>query len=91
MNLGFPLSISPDDPGKFGYEDTTVDYFVAAVTYKWKLRHLKLIAYHSINHSLCDESVKSSIVKDFDTAWDQWIANYLLIDKIEPSLFSHHY
>ena len=53
LGLGYAVSISPDDPGKFSVEDTTVDYFISAISYNWTLRHLKLIAYHSINHAVC--------------------------------------
>ena len=35
LGLGYPVSISPDDPGKFGYCDTTLDYFAIAVAYNW--------------------------------------------------------
>ena len=54
LGLGYPVSISPDDPGKFGLEDSTFDYFIIAIAYNWTLRHLKLVGYHSINHALCD-------------------------------------
>ena len=54
LGLGYAVSINPDDPGKFGVEDTTVDYFLAAISYNWTLRQLKLIGYHSINHAICD-------------------------------------
>jgi adenosine deaminase len=53
LGLGYPITINPDDPGKFGQEDNTMDYFVATCSYPWKLRHLKLIAIHSINHAIC--------------------------------------
>jgi adenosine deaminase len=62
LGLGYAVSISPDDPGKFGYEDTTVDYFVSAVSFNWSFKHLKLIAYHSINHSICTEGVKLELL-----------------------------
>lgn len=55
LGLGYAVSISPDDPGKFGYEDTTVDYFVSCVSFNWTLKHLKLIGYHSINHAIANE------------------------------------
>jgi len=55
LGLGVPVSISPDDPGKFGYEDTTMDYYVTLVSSNWDLKHLKLIALHSINHSVASE------------------------------------
>lgn len=70
LGLGFAVSINPDDPGKFGVEDTTVDYFISAISYNWTLRHLKLIAYHSINHAICSEAVKSKLIFSFEKKWN---------------------
>lgn len=53
LGLGLPVTINPDDPGKFGLEDCTMDYFVTFVSTNWDLRHLKLVAIHSINHAIC--------------------------------------
>jgi hypothetical protein len=38
MSLGQALTINPDDPGKFGYEDSTVDYFCMIVSQNWGLK-----------------------------------------------------
>jgi len=77
LGLGYPVSISPDDPGKFGYEDTTVDYFASSVSFNWTLKHLKLIAIHSINHSICTEGARLKLLKSFNEKWSNWIAAYL--------------
>ncbi|CAM6002623.1 unnamed protein product [Sphagnum balticum] len=65
LGLGYPVSLSPDDPGKFGYTDSTVDFFVAAVSFNWTLKHLKLIAYHSINHAVCTEGIRKKSLLSF--------------------------
>lgn len=65
LGLGIPVSINPDDPGNFGYEDSTVDFFCAAVSFNWTLKHLKLVAVHSINHSICSEGTKLRTQKSF--------------------------
>ena len=90
LGLGIPVSISPDDPGKFGCDDTTEDYFVSAVCCNWTLRHLKLIAYHSINHALCDEKIREKLIKMFEQAWNQWIANFLKIS-CEGEMFKNNF
>lgn len=54
MSLNVPISISPDDPGKFGYEDSTADYFMSMISYNWSLKDLKLLGIYSINHAICD-------------------------------------
>lgn len=69
LGLGVPVSINPDDPGTFGYEDSTVDYFCAGVSFNWTLKHLKLIAIHSINHAICSEGVKIKAHKVFEAHW----------------------
>lgn len=53
MGLGHAITINPDDPGKFGYEDSTIDYFSAIISFDWTLRDLKLLGIHSINHAIC--------------------------------------
>jgi hypothetical protein len=58
-------------------EDCTVDYFLSAISYNWTLRHLKLTAYHSINHSICDEHTKAAILRAFNSNWNAWIKNFV--------------
>jgi adenosine deaminase len=65
LGMGYSVSISSDDPGKFGYEDTTVDYYASVVSFNWNLRHLKLIAYHSINHAIVTEGERIKILESF--------------------------
>ena len=77
LGLGIPVSISPDDPGKFGFEDSTADFFVAAVSYNWTLKHLKLVAIHSINHAICSEETKTQILESFEGKWNKWVENFI--------------
>jgi adenosine deaminase len=77
LGLGYPVSISPDDPGKFGYEDTTVDYFASAVSFNWTLKHLKLVAIHSINHAICTEGTRLKLERAFNQRWEKWIDELL--------------
>ncbi len=77
LGLGYAVSISSDDPGKFGYEDTTVDYYASAVSFNWNLRHLKLIAYHSINHAIVTEGQRIQILESFEARWSSWINRFL--------------
>jgi adenosine deaminase CECR1 len=77
LGLGVPVSINSDDPGKFGYEDSTVDYFCASVSFNWTLKHLKLVALHSINHAICAEGLKSKMHRAFRERWSKWIQQFL--------------
>ena len=53
LGLGVPVTLSPDDPARFGLEDTTMDFFISYISSNWSLKHLKLLAIHSINHAIC--------------------------------------
>ena len=78
LGLGIPVSISSEASGLFGYEDTTVDYFCAAVAFNWTLKHFKLIALHSINHSLCSEGRKIVMLREFTEKWEKWIEGLIM-------------
>jgi adenosine deaminase CECR1 len=39
---GLPIVISSDDPGVFGYEGLTYDYWAAAMSWQLDLRNLKV-------------------------------------------------
>lgn len=66
LQLGIPLTINPDDPGIFGYEDSTVDFYVALMSYNWTIRHIKLTCLYSIDYALCDELTKNEMRKKFN-------------------------
>ena len=63
LGLGYAVSINCDDPGKFGVEDTTIDFLIAALSYNWSLKDLKLVAYHSINHAVCSSPLRSQTLR----------------------------
>jgi adenosine deaminase len=73
LGLGVPVTISPDDPGKFGLPDTTMDIFATLVSSNWDLRHLKLIALHSINHAIASEEHRKELLCSFNRRWDAWV------------------
>jgi adenosine deaminase len=96
LGLGYAVTINPDDPGKFGVEDSTVDYFLSAISYNWTLRHLKLVAYHSINHAICDEHTRASALRTFEANWERWIREFLQGEHghathqwVEPDIYSN--
>jgi adenosine deaminase len=77
LGLGIPVTLNSDDPGKFGLEDTTMDYMVSFISSNWSLKHLKLIAIHSINHAICSEETKKELLSSFNSRWDQWIHDFI--------------
>jgi hypothetical protein len=54
-----------------------VDYFASAVSFNWNLRHLKLIAYHSINHAIVTEGQRLQMLESFEGKWNSWVGRFL--------------
>jgi adenosine deaminase len=73
FNLGIPISLNSDDPGKFNNEDSTFDYWLTVISSDWSLKQLKLVALYSINHAICKEGQKELMIKGFNDKWNQWI------------------
>ena len=76
LGLGYAISVNMGDSGKFGAEDSTADFFVSAVCYDWTLKHLKLVALHSINHALCKERQRRSMLKRWNEQWNKWVSDF---------------
>lgn len=77
MSLGVPISINPDDPGKFGYEDSTLDFFISMLAFNWSLKDLKLVGIYSIKHAICEKEEKDKLLKCFNNKWGKWVSNLL--------------
>lgn len=56
LGLGYAVTVNMGDSGKLGAEDSTGDFFVAAISYDWTFKNFKLIVQHSLNHCLVKES-----------------------------------
>jgi adenosine deaminase len=78
LGLGYAVSINVGNAGKLGVEDSTADFFVTLVSYDWTLKHLKLIALHSINHSLQRDKDQNALLLNFEERWNEWIDNFLV-------------
>lgn len=48
LNYGVKVSINPDDPGFFGYNGVTMDFFFVTMGTQLDYKDLKLCAYNSI-------------------------------------------
>lgn len=42
-------------------------------SYDWTLKHLKLVALHSVNHSLQSQIEQHALRHDFESKWVQWV------------------
>ena len=66
---GIPIVIAGDDPGSFGYNDLTFDYYLAFMSWGMSLLDLREIANNSIRHSSLDNQLKLSAHFKFNKLW----------------------
>ncbi|KAK2193588.1 hypothetical protein NP493_11g04015 [Ridgeia piscesae] len=51
IRSGIPVVLASDDPGSFGYDHVTVDWYQAFMAWGLRLADLKLLALNSLRHS----------------------------------------
>lgn len=70
---GIPIVLAGDDPGSFGYNDLTVDYYLAYMAWGLNLYDLKVIANNSIKYSSIPYEIKQVGYQKFETEWNNFI------------------
>jgi adenosine deaminase len=67
--------LGSDDPGSFGFNELTVDYYMAFMAFGFDLADLKKIANNSIKYSSISEQTKSIGYLKFENEWNFFILN----------------
>ena len=70
---GIPIVIAGDDPGSFGYNELTVDYYQVFMAWGLTLADLKEIANNSITYSTIPHEKRLKGFEKFEREWDQYI------------------
>jgi adenosine deaminase CECR1 len=71
---GIPIVLGSDDPGAFGFNELTVDYYLAYMGWGLDLYDLKVIANNSLKHSLVSEETRQAVgFPKFEAAWTYFI------------------
>lgn len=70
---GIPIVIAGDDPGSFGYNELTIDYYMVFMAWGLNLADLKEIAMNSITYSTIPEDLKKIGYVKFKKQWDEFI------------------
>lgn len=74
---GIPIVLAGDDPGSFGFNELTVDYYLAYMAWGLDLYDLKVIANNSIQYSLMPEKEKQVGHLKFESMWNNFIDDVL--------------
>jgi len=70
---GIQCSISSDDPGVFGYNGVTYDYWSIFLAWELDLRSLKKLAMNGITYSLLSDEEKEAAMQVWEGRWDDFI------------------
>ncbi len=70
---GVPIVVAGDDPGSFGYNDLTVDYYMIYMAWGLDLYDLKVIANNSIKYSMIPEELRIQGFLKFEQEWNDFI------------------
>ena len=75
LKQGIPITLSPDDPGLFGYNDFTLDWFMTFMSWSGlELRHLHDFALNSLVYSGLDDVEKKEVIeKIFNPSWEEYM------------------
>ena len=72
--MGIPITISGNDPSLYGYDEVTVDWYEAFMSWALNLGDLKTIAFNSLQYSAMNGNEKITAMGIWDTMWDDYIA-----------------
>ncbi|MGB3849031.1 MAG: hypothetical protein WA958_03630 [Tunicatimonas sp.] len=73
LQRGIPCTISPDDPGVFGYEGVTPDYWAIFLAWELDLRAIKQLLINSISYSALSEAEKQTAMQHWQGRWNKFI------------------
>ena len=76
---GVPCSINSDDPGVYGYNGLSYDFWVAFMAWDLDVKTLKKLIVNSIQYSSLTEEEKKSALIHLNKEWDKFVeASYKL-------------
>lgn len=73
IRSGIPIVFGGDDPGSFGYNEITVDIYLAYMAWGLNLHELKDIALNSIEYSTIPNELKPIGYQKFNAKWNSFI------------------
>lgn len=70
---GIPIVLAGDDPGSFGYNQLTIDFYLATMAWGLDLADLKQLAWNSIQYSSLPQTIKQKGFEKWTNEWDKFI------------------
>ncbi|KAJ8733198.1 hypothetical protein PYW08_001496 [Mythimna loreyi] len=79
LSMDLPVVLSSDDPGAWGADPLSDDFYVAFVGVTSKLQDLKLLktlALNSLKYSALEPENKTRALQEFDRQWNNFVDNF---------------
>ncbi len=73
LRRGVPCVLSNDDPGIFGNDGLSYDFWVATLAWELDLRALKQLALNSLQYSGMTDGEKRTALGVWQQQWDAWL------------------
>ncbi|KAK3086871.1 hypothetical protein FSP39_024690 [Pinctada imbricata] len=101
LRMGIPVVLGADDPGTFGYDNFTVDWYEAFMGWGINLADLRQLANNSLAFSSLDDTKKRLALTKWKILWQEYIRDMKseacamnviedpLIESIYPSEVTH--
>ena len=70
---GIPVVLAGDDPGTFGYNELTIEYYLASLAWSLNIYDLRNFASSSIQYSSLADNEKSNALLKWKKEWEKFI------------------
>ncbi|MEC3906738.1 adenosine kinase [Tamlana sp. 2201CG12-4] len=77
LNKGVQCAISSDDPGVFGYEGLSYDFFIAFVAWELDLKAIKKLVFNSVEYSTHQQ--KQSALDQLKKEWEAFVFHSIML------------
>jgi adenosine deaminase CECR1 len=67
------LSINSDDPGVFGYDGLSYDFWMAYLNWDLTVKDLKKLVFNSIDYSTLNKTEKAKARKHLEKVWTDFV------------------
>ncbi|CAC5403947.1 CECR1 [Mytilus coruscus] len=75
LRYGIPIVLGSDDPATFGYDEFTVDWYEAFMSWGLNLADLRHLAFNSLRYSSLSSSEKNVAYQKWKVSYDSFILN----------------
>ena len=72
---GIPIVLASGDPGSFGYNELTIDFYLTSLGWNLNIYDLKKFAVNSIKYSSLSSEEKKNAFLKWNKAWEEFVAS----------------